>query len=299
MQEARCLFSIAGIKLTTDGQRHHGAATGTSNFCAQYTAEKVTKWCNKNYCLVDFAKTQPHTDYSAFTHSILSQYTYFMRKIPEMHKLIKPVGDVIRLELLLEQDQTPHTLKTIKDAKMPGASWRLGVLRLTEFGFALNKGQFRDARGLRCGRPLKGLHAKRSFGKNYNVKHALNCKKGGFVTMRNNNLRDFEADMLSKIVNDVETKPELQLVTGEIIENLSGNASRPNIKAKGVESRPERFFDVKVINTHSPSQIHLTTESILKKYEQEKRRNCNRHIMKIEYGIFIPLFFFFWLFLGV
>ena len=215
-----------------------------------------------------------------------------MRKIPEMHKLIKPVDDVIRLELLLEQDQTPHSLKAIQDAKMPGASWRLGVLPLTEFAFALNKGQFRDAWGWRCGRLLKGLPAKRSFGKKYNVKHALNCKKGGFVTMHNNNLRDFEADMLSKIVNDVETKPELQLVTGEIIENLSGNASRPNIKAKGLECRPERFFDVKVINTHSPSQIHLTTDSILKKYELEKRRNCNRHIMKIEYGTFIPLFVF-------
>ena len=58
----------------------------------------------------------------------------------------------------------------------------------------------------------------------YNVTHALNCEKGGFVTMRYNNLRDFEADMLSKIVNDVETEPELQLVTGQIIEGLSGNA---------------------------------------------------------------------------
>ena len=35
-----------------------------------------------------------------------------------------------------------------------------------------------------------------------------------------NNLRDFEADMLSKIVNDVETEPELQPVTGEVIEGL-------------------------------------------------------------------------------
>ena len=42
--------------------------------------------------------------------------------------------------------------------------------------------------------------------------------------MRYNNLRDFEADMLSKIVNDVKTEPELQLVTGQIIEGLSGNA---------------------------------------------------------------------------
>ena len=39
--------------------------------------------------------------------------------------------------------------------------------------------------------------------------------------------------MLSKIVIDVETEPELQPVTGEIIEGLSGNASRPDIKARG------------------------------------------------------------------
>ena len=43
----------------------------------------------------------------------------------------------------------------------------------------------------------------------YNVTHALNCNKGGFVTMHHNNLRDFEADILSKIVNDEETKSEL------------------------------------------------------------------------------------------
>ena len=30
----------------------------------------------------------------------LSQYTYFMRTIPSMHEFIKPVDDVIRLELL-------------------------------------------------------------------------------------------------------------------------------------------------------------------------------------------------------
>ena len=42
--------------------------------------------------------------------------------------------------------------------------------------------------------------------------------------MRHNNLRDFEADMLSKIVNDVEAEPELQQVTGSIIEGLFGNA---------------------------------------------------------------------------
>ena len=51
------------------------------------------------------------------------------------------------------------------------------------------------------------------------------------------------------------------------------------------------FFDVRVTNTHCPSQIHLTTESVLKKDEQEKKRNDNRRIMNIEHGTFTLLVF--------
>ena len=57
-----------------------------------------------------------------------------------------------------------------------------------------------------------------------------------------------------------------------------------------MESRPERFSDVTVTNTHSPSQIHFTTESVLKKHEQEKKRNYNRRIMNTEH--FHPIVFF-------
>ena len=71
-------------------------------------------------------------------------------------------------------------------------------------------------------------------GQKYKVTHTFNCKKSDFVTMRHNILRHFEADMLSRIVNDVETKPELQPVNGEIIEGRSGNVSRLDIRAKGV-----------------------------------------------------------------
>ena len=45
-------------------------------------------------------------------------------------------------------------------------------------------------------------------------------------------------------------------------------------------------------NTHTPSQIHLTTESVPKKHEQEKKRNYNRRIMDIEHGTFTPLGFY-------
>ena len=138
---------------------------------------------------------------------------------------------------------------------------------MVEFGFALNKGEFKDALSLRYGRPLKGLPAMCPCGEKYNVAHAPNCKKCGFATMQHNNLRDFEADMLSKIVNDVETEPELQPVTREIIEGLSGNPFRTDITARGVwRANQNNFFNVRVTKPHSPSQIHLTTKSVLKKH---------------------------------
>ena len=240
LQETQHFFSNTIIKLTTDCQRHLGVAIFTFNFRAQYAAENVTKWCSELHRLADFAKTQPHAAYSAFTQGILSHYTYFMRAIPGMHEFIKTVDDLIRLELLptllnyilpevdrqhysillrhgglgipllsemaesqfetlqaitlplvtiiitqgntlpnktevneikrkikneqevriserdskVKQDQTPHTLKAIQQESL-----RLGVLPVAEFGFALNKGEFRDNLSLRYGRPLEGLPA--------------------------------------------------------------------------------------------------------------------------------------------
>ena len=64
----------------------------------------------------------------------------------------------------MEQYQTPHTLKAIKDAKMPVVSSWLRVLPLVEFCFTISKGEFRDALSLRYERPLKDLPAMCPFG---------------------------------------------------------------------------------------------------------------------------------------
>ena len=41
---------------------------------------------------------------------------------------------------------------------------------------------------------------------NYYMKHAMNCKRGGFLVMRHNNVRDFEANILKTIQNDVKVE---------------------------------------------------------------------------------------------
>ena len=44
-----------------------------------------------------------------------------------------------------------------------------------------------------------------------NVQHALSCKKGGFVTLRHNELKDNIAEMQEEATSDVKVEPVLQL----------------------------------------------------------------------------------------
>ena len=37
----------------------------------------------------------------------------------------------------------------------------------------------------------------------------MNCKRGGFIIMRHNNVQDFEAKLLKTTLNDVEVEPKL------------------------------------------------------------------------------------------
>ena len=46
----------------------------------------------------------------------------------------------------------------------------------------------------------------------HDLNHAMNCKRGGFVVTTLSNVRDFEANLLIMIQNDVEIEPDLQKI---------------------------------------------------------------------------------------
>ena len=145
---------------------------------------------------------------------------------------------------------------------------------------------------LQYGKDLKGLLSKCPCGQSFNMTHALNSKTGGFITMRHNTVRDFEAQLLTEICNDVEIKPPLQPLEGEIIIGLTGVNAKPDVRAR-VFWREEQnaFFYVRITNTNSESQRHLKSKKIFTKYEREKKRQCNNRIVNAEHGIFTPFVF--------
>ena len=93
-----------------------------------------------------------------------------------------------------------------------GASNWLTVLPVEEFGFSLHKGAFRDALALRYGWQLSNIPQTCSCGSNFTVEHMLSCAKGGYPSIRHNEIRDFTAHLMTEVcrLGKKLTTPETQ-----------------------------------------------------------------------------------------
>ena len=64
-------------------------------------------------------------------------------------------------------------------------------------------------------------------GQPYSVNHCLTCKRGDYMIIRHNSIRDLFAELISEICKDVVTEPPLLPLTGETLpagSNLSDGA---------------------------------------------------------------------------
>ena len=95
-------------------------------------------------------------------------------------------------------------------------------------GFTLDKGEFRDALNLRYDWEIADKRSICVCGDVFNVHHAMVCRPGGFIIQRHNKLRNFEADMLSMVCNDVEIEPVLQEFTGDLQSLPCGTNRAPD-----------------------------------------------------------------------
>ena len=176
-----------------------------------------------------------------------------------------------------------------------GASTWLSTLPIEEHGFALHKGGFRDALCLRYGWQPTLLPSQCVCGKKFYVEHALTCPRGGFPSVRDNEVRDITADLLTEVCHGVGTEPHLQPVTEEQFAHRTANkeGARLDILAENFWSRDRQrsFFDVRVFNPLSQTYQNTSLAQCFRKNELEKRRAYDEHIRKIEHSSFSPLVF--------
>ena len=72
-----------------------------------------------------------------------------------------------------------------------------------------------DALALRYGWPPTRTPMTCVCGSNFTVEHVLSCPRGGFPSIRHNEIRDLTATLLTEVCNEVTVEPTLQEVTDE------------------------------------------------------------------------------------
>ena len=169
------------------------------------------------------------------------------------------------------------------------------VLPLSDHDFDLNKQQFWDAIRLRYGWPIPNLPLYCVCGSKFNMQHCMSCKKGGFVTLRHNNVRNLTANMLKEVCSDVAIEPPLIELTGEnfkLKSTKTGDESRTDICARGFWIKGQQaFFDVRVFDPNASCYLHQSMQQCYIKNENEKKRHYNERILNVDNRSFTPLVF--------
>ena len=194
----------------------------------------------------------------------------------------------------LRSKMTHEQLRAHDLSMMKGASNWLTALPLEMENFLLNKREFADAIALRYRWQLKRLPAVCHCGKPYNVDHALNCLKGGFIHQRHDRLRNVLANVLSEVQKDVAIEPLLIPLTGEILPDSSttDDEARLDIGARGFwQEGQQALFDLRIFNPFASSYLQTSLVKCFDNIQREKKRKYNPRVNQIEHGSFSPLVF--------
>ena len=188
---------------------------------------------------------------------------------------------------------SPEQLGANDLAKIRGASSWLTTLPLKSGNFDLIKREFYDAHSLRYHWTPKYLPSTCPCGKRFDVNHAMSCMKGGFVHRRHDDVQDLFASLFKDVCNDVEVESHLQPLTGEVLISSanSSDEARLDVIPRFWERGQHTFFDARVFNPFSKSQLNQKLDTAFSSNENEKKRHYNQRIIEVEHGSFSPLVF--------
>ncbi len=189
---------------------------------------------------------------------------------------------------------SPLKQRCLELSREKSASSWLTALPLRHLGYTFNKQQFRDAICLRYNFGIQGIPKYCACGTKNDITHALTCKKGGYVTMRHNALRDCLANTLKEVCADVRVEPQLLPVNPNDYHSRTNTSegARLDISAVGVLGSFERtYFDVRVSHPNAPSNVTLTLNDVYRKNEREKKDMYEERVINSEKGSFAPLVF--------
>ena len=177
----------------------------------------------------------------------------------------------------------------------PGCNNWLNIIPVEEFNYNLNKQQFLNAVRLRYQLPIPNLPTRCPCGEKLDTQHAMSCKKGGFVTLRHNKLRDITGALLEEVCHDVAIEPILQPISDNNLVPSTANTNdgaRLDVTARSFWSTDQKaFFDVRAFNPNGSRYQSKSLKQCFVVNEREKKRLYNRRILEVEHASFTALLF--------
>ncbi len=196
-----------------------------------------------------------------------------------------------RLYSLSDQRLKNH----LDQAREKGASTWLTALPLKSLNYVLNKQEFQDSVRLRYGWQIDGMPKYCACGKKNSVYHTLDCKQGGYVSMRHNAMRDNVAYFLREAkCKDVKVEPALIKVNPANFSRHTNTQeeARLDVSAVGLYAPFARtFFDVRVTHPNCDTNSYKSLDKIYKEHEKSKKDMYEERVLESEKGSFIPLIF--------
>ena len=105
-------------------------------------------------------------------------------------------------------------------------------------------------------------------GELFTLGHALDCKKGGLVTQRHNEVRDALGDIAALAYRDVVHEP----IVRESDESRGINALVADLRIRGVwQPQTAALFDIRVVHTDAQSYVGRSVQVVLKSAELDKK----------------------------
>ena len=187
-----------------------------------------------------------------------------------------------RLDDVKKELQCPLKLKSIEASTENGASLWLTALPVKSNGFYLEKQAFWDAVFIPYNIPLRRLPTTCVCGLAFNIQHAMNCPRGGFIISRQNELRDLTAEIANEISNHVIVEPTLTPLTGERLTYKSAiktDGSRTDVAVKDFWVKGQlAYADIRVFNPLAKSHLNqsLQAEHMRTKRKDHTTKESNR-----------------------
>ena len=109
--------------------------------------------------------------------------------------------------------------------------------------------------------------------------------------MRQNCIRDLEAEIMQKVCSNVRIEPELMPLEHNLMRN-GNNAENAclDVSGIGVWGPFERtFLDIRVMHPNAPSYVDKSIDQVYIAHEKEKKRAYNERVIQMEKGTFTPI----------